>query len=589
MNTISQNLIQESDAKELHDIESGKYRNHYLIYNRKSTDELDNQKNSIKYQKLENTKYAMKNNLSIAPVTLKGFCRDGIISEKHSGYKEDFGLSFGKNNMVQYRVNRPKFYKLMEFIGVGYFKGIIFLCWDRASRNEGDDTIINKLIRQGADIQFTLANYSKTSSGELHMRIDGSFAYYHSRQTSEKVKLTIRNKREQGIYTARSPVGYIDTGNMENKPIDPIRGPILKAMFERYATGQWSLADICVWATEQGFTMKPARRRRTEDERLAEEEDEVMIKLDPISRPATPNKISKMFRNRFYLGEMVGNYGTWIKSNSHEALVSKELFDKVQQVLKKRYISVYNPQKIEYPMRGMIRCKGCNRIYTPYEKKGFIYLGVRCINGCINTKRNINLDILYSRIEVSIKKLMLTDEEIREIKEFIKSKLGFVEKKLSQKKSEDERRMRKLHEDLTYLENNKLTLLQVGVYTPETIMNEENRLKNSINELEGSLNNEVSPSEIINSMIELSELLKKLYLLYKKSDFAQKYLIARKIFSELFFFENTLETKAVNGLSALETRFVSDCALSEWISELKNEKACIDKSINELAVFIEKA
>src|SRR6266478_4426863 len=165
------------------DIQSGKYRNSYLIYNRKSTDDIDNQKNSIAYQKSENTRFAYRERLPIAQLTLEGFCTDGVISERHSGFKEDFDLSFGEGNVVQYRVDRPKFHRLVQWLSQGYFKGVIFLCWDRASRNKGDDTVLRKLMKTGVDMRFALARYDKTSSGELHMDVDGMFAAHHSRVT----------------------------------------------------------------------------------------------------------------------------------------------------------------------------------------------------------------------------------------------------------------------------------------------------------------------------------------------------------------------------------------------------------------------
>jgi site-specific DNA recombinase len=234
-------------------------------------------KNSIKYQRSENTRFAYREHLPIAQLTIDGFCTDGIVSERHSGFKEDIELGFGKDNTVQYRVERPKFYRLVQFLSQGYFKGVIFLCWDRASRNKGDDTILRKMMKAGVDVRFTLASYDKTSAGELHMDIDGMFAEHHSRVTREKVTITIRNKRAQGVCTHRAPVGYLNEGRMEHKPFDPVRAPIIRQLFERAATGRWSLADLAHWAIEQGFTMPPMRRRRTEDEILAEEEDDVRL------------------------------------------------------------------------------------------------------------------------------------------------------------------------------------------------------------------------------------------------------------------------------------------------------------------------
>jgi site-specific DNA recombinase len=87
------------ETKILKDITAGKYRDCYLIYNRRSTDDPNIQKNSIKYQKSENTRFAFRNKLRIAircaecgrvytPYLKKGItyyspkCRDGCKNPK---------------------------------------------------------------------------------------------------------------------------------------------------------------------------------------------------------------------------------------------------------------------------------------------------------------------------------------------------------------------------------------------------------------------------------------------------------------------------------------------------------------------------
>lgn len=82
---------------------AGNYRDTYLIYGRKSTDEADNQKNSISYQRSENARYADREKLPVALITIKGFCADGIVSEKHSGFTEDNDISITDDGLVQSR------------------------------------------------------------------------------------------------------------------------------------------------------------------------------------------------------------------------------------------------------------------------------------------------------------------------------------------------------------------------------------------------------------------------------------------------------------------------------------------------------
>ena len=252
-------------------IERGVFRDMYLIYNRKSLDEADSQKNSLKYQRHHNSRHARDMKLPVALITVEGFCRDGVISEKHSGYKEKEELVTTEGGLVQFQIQRPKFQRLVHYLNSGYFKGVVCLCWDRISRNKSDNTVVRKLMKQGVDILFVTTKYDKSSSGELHMDVDSMFSEHHSRVTAEKVGFTSKLSRDEGIVTYRAPIGYLNEGSMKHKPIDPIRGPIIREMFEQYATGEWSLISLAKWAGEHGLTTVPMRKRRTKKELLADD------------------------------------------------------------------------------------------------------------------------------------------------------------------------------------------------------------------------------------------------------------------------------------------------------------------------------
>ncbi|MEK7201401.1 MAG: recombinase family protein, partial [Patescibacteria group bacterium] len=334
----------------------------------------DNQKNSIDYQQAENARFAQREKLPIADISLEGFCKNGYIAERHSAFSEDDKLEITNEGQIQYNIERPKFGELMHFLSKGYFKGVVCLCWDRISRNQGDEKPIRHFMKKGIDFRFTHAHYDKSSAGALHMDIDGMFAEHHSRVASEKVTIATRNKREQGICTYRAPVGYLNTGTMENKPFDPKRAPIIQGLFEKYAEGTWSLADLAKWANDQGLTTTPQRRRRTFEEMIAEDE----VKIDPVERPIDANGVHKILTNPFYTGKILSSDGTHISSKSHKALVSQDLFDRVQLELHKKKVSMHYGDALPYPYRGLVRCAECERIYTPYEKKGIQYYGCRC-------------------------------------------------------------------------------------------------------------------------------------------------------------------------------------------------------------------
>ncbi len=536
-------------------IQSGTYRDFYLIYNRKSTDEPDNQKNSIKYQRAENSKYSYKEKLRIAPITLKSFCVDGIISEKHSGFKEDNDITISDGGLVQFRIDRPKFQRLVQFLSLGLFKGIVVLCWDRVSRNKGDDTVVRKLMRKGIDVRFVFAKYEKTSSGALHMDIDGMFAEHHSRVTSEKVRTTTWNLRERGICTYRAPLGYLNLGKMEEKPFDPVRAPIIKKIFELYASGDWSLEDMARYAKKAGLTTIPMRRRRTQEEMLAEEDEEIQI--DQVSRPVTANMIHKILTNPFYTGKIIGNSHEYIESISHQALVSQKMFDDVQALLNKKKTSVHYTDKLELYHRGIVRCSLCSRVYTPYVKKGIQYFNARCARDCANPKKNFNISFFEKKVGELLSALHFTDNELVEINARTTTNIVLFEEKRSIKIEENESKKKKVRAQVKYLRENKLDLLIAGTYSAQTYLEEENRLQAELNTLQ--IDEQVSDEamhNVIKDVVKLSELLKNAAAYWSFANSAEREQIMRVIFSELFFSENTLQFKVKKGFMSFQSRLL---------------------------------
>jgi len=551
----------------LREIQSGEFRNSYLIYNRKSTDEPDNQKNSLKYQRDENLRFANRAGLSLASLSLSGFCTDGVIAERHSGYKEDNDIAVTSAGMVQYRIARPKFKQLMQMLSRGYFKGVICLCWDRVSRNKADDAIIAKLMRAGVDVRFAFAQYDNTSAGALHMDIDGMFAAHHSRVTSEKVRLANHNMREQGLCTYKAPIGYLNPGKADHKPFDPERAPIVRQMFERYAAGDMSLADMARWANERGLTTQPMRRRRTIEEMLQDEGDEMTS--PKVSRPVTKNHVHRILTNPFYIGQVIGNQGGYVKSTSHKALVTKKLFYAVQDRLGRKRVSVHYDEKLDLPFRGLVRCALCGRVYSPYRAKGILYLGVRCVPGCANKLKNCSLKSVEDKIGDLLSGLYLTKEEQSELDERASTDIALLEMKRHRELEGYERQKRKVREDLQYLRENKLSLLKTGAYDPEGMLVEENRLNAKLLKLQQKEQvSDASMVDLMKDVAKLSELLERAHSRYMSANSHQKEQYAKLVFSELTLSENALNYSLKNGFEALNERFVAVGCPTARISEL---------------------
>jgi len=568
------------------EITSGKYRSEYLVYVRKSTDDADNQKNSIRYQKAETARFSAREHLVIAPLTLPGFCTDGIVSERHSAFSERVDMDFGDDGTVQYRVERPKFHRLVGLLSRRHFRGVIVLCWDRLSRNKADEVIIRKLMKAGVEVRFVLAQYDKGSAGELHMDIDGMFSEHHSRVTREKVSDTIRKKRDEGFCTHRANVGYLNQGTMEWKALDPERAPIIRRLFEFAETTEWSLSDLRRWAIEQGFTMPPARRRRTKEERLADEERDERTAIEKVCRPPSVTNIHYILTSPFYAGKVRGNGGVWVNSASHEALVSEARFARVQAKLARRRTSVRYPKKLDHPFRGLVRCE-CGRVYTPYLQKGILYYGARCDRRCPNARKSVNFAFVAGKVGRRIDTLWLADETIAALEARAGESTAERVAEHDSRLEDDERRRKKLNSDLAYLIEHKLTLLRAGAYTAEELAQEAARLTSALASLSA---NEVTAGvpvqETIEDAITLSELIKCGADIYDCSAPAMKDRIARTIVSELTVSQDIAQVQCRSAFKWLEACSFQQSALCDPLSELLSHRDDIRAAIEELETVL---
>jgi site-specific DNA recombinase len=537
----------------------------HLIYNRKSTDDADNQKNSLQYQRMRNIDFAKHTGLAIAGLTIPGFCESGIIDERHSGYKEDADFEISAEGSVQYRVLRPKFLKLAAMLKDRRIRGAIFLCWDRASRNRQDDVLLQKLMKLGCDIRFSEATYDKSSAGDLHMSVDGMFASHYSRVISEKVHNAYAKLHAEGQCTYLSPIGYLDHGS-NSKPLDPARAPIVKRIFELYATGEWSFAQLGKWAQQQGLTKKPMRRKRTQEEMLGNFDPAA---LPRVARPVDHKTVEYILKNPFYIGKIKTQYG-YQDGRVHQPLIDRALFNRVQGILKRRNQTVRYVDRPFYTYRGLIRCT-CGRLYSPYEQKGIVYYRSRCRAGCDNADANLEEKAdITAAIQEIMGQIAFTDEELAAIESGAKSGLEKVAAQRDKELEDLHAKQRRIAADLGYLAENRITILRTGAITPEALRGDEERLEAEMERVNAEITARgVSAREMLDFTISFSELVKNASVYFDHALDSEKRELTTEVFSELVFKNRTLvKYEAKDGFGALLERKRATGSPVTLISEL---------------------
>ncbi|MBN9483140.1 MAG: hypothetical protein BGO70_01020 [Bacteroidetes bacterium 43-93] len=527
------------------------YTDCYIAYTRKSTDDADNQKNSIEYQIGEIKRNLAGQGIKIAPLNIEGFCTEGYITEHHSGFKEDADFETNADGTISISVERPKFLMLVNLLKQKKFKGVISLCWDRFSRNEADDMLTKKLLKQGIDVCFVQVKYDTGSSGALHMDIDGMFSRHYSRTISEKVRNTNKKLRSEGKCIYTPPLGYTSEGS-GSKPLDPERAALVKRIFELYATGEWSFSTLAQWANQQGLTTRPCRRNRTKEEKLQGIE---LSAIPKSTRPITETSIWHILSNPFYIGKIT-HKGELFDSKVHQPLIDLSTYYKVQSILKRRAVKIHYPELAFFTYRGLIKCGSCKRGYSPYVKKNITYYRSRCRKDCSNRVKNINDKFITAKIGKILSRIYFTEPEKSAIEANAWKELDKHTERRN-KIAEDLRLQKnKVVVNLKYLGTDKLNLLRTKVFTSEQLIEEECRLNGLLADYDDKISElSVSTKAMLEYVISFSELAKHVAFYFSEGLDAEKRDIVLQVFTELYIENGELKYVATEAYNALLQRF----------------------------------
>ena len=290
------------------------------------------------------------------------------------------------------RGGRKKFNEMIDFIEHQKRKtAIVVHTLDRLQRGFGECEKIKELLKADKiEVHFIQEALilDKFSSDDDFTRYDFGIlsAKLYLTSMNRNVRRSQKHNREAGLWQGLAPIGYLNTKDERKRAtliLDPERAPIIKQIFEEYATGDYSIQSVWKSALEKGFTSKePNYNPRSKN----------FGKRCPVSK----NKIHDILTNPFYYGcmyvadeEIDEKTKKPIKpfykkiQHAYEPIISKELFDKVQTILKsKNKENFCKEQKyagIPFSLRGLIKCE-CGCMMTPerHKKKGNIYTYLRC-------------------------------------------------------------------------------------------------------------------------------------------------------------------------------------------------------------------
>ena len=171
---------------------------------------------------------------------------------------------------------------------------------------------------------------------------------------SEETKKGMREKAEQGVYPSYAPLGYLNGEENNTRMIqpDPVLGPQVRKLFEWYATGNYSLVGIARKAHEAGLLYRNSGK---------------MIQK---------STVHQLLKNPIYYGDFL--WKGRLHHGVHEPLISKALFDRVQEVMAEKGHCRVRQKKRHWAFRGMLTCGHCGCALTAEVKKGrYVYFSCR--------------------------------------------------------------------------------------------------------------------------------------------------------------------------------------------------------------------
>lgn len=321
-----------------------------------------------------------KTDESVSIVNQRDYIRSYI--ENENSLKDNEIEEYIDDGYSATNTNRPSFLRLVDDIKNGRVGTIIVKDMSRFSRDYIllGDYLSN--ILPFLKIRFIAINDNYDSLKEQGNGIDTDAQfktlYYDlfSKELSEKVRGAVKQIKSQGKNTNwAAPFGYIkDPEDKYRIVIDKKTAFIVKEAFDLLLKG-YSCIQVANIFNEKGYI---TRSERKQELKISDYSRNIITGSKVSKRVWTSVCISQITRNELYTGNYVYNKyretriggrksillpkEEWkVIPNTHEAIISREVFDKVKKIKEKRSFGGYKGNKNSSIFSDKIFCEECGR------------------------------------------------------------------------------------------------------------------------------------------------------------------------------------------------------------------------------------
>jgi site-specific DNA recombinase len=259
---------------------------------------------------------------------------------------------------------------------------------DRLYRNLKDWVTVDELE---VEIHFpkegvVLSQESRSSEKFMH-GIKVLMAKNYIDNLSEEARKGMQEKAEQGIWPTKTPLGYRNITGPDGKKIiatDPAVAPQIARLFEAYATGRLSLKEVAIEARAWGLCYPRS------------------------GAPLPVSTVHTILRNRLYSGEFDWNGRRF--TGQHEAIVSRQLWAQVQDVLDGRHVQKSRRVKHDFAFSGLITCGHCGcALVGEIKKQRYVYYHCTGYRGKCS-EPYVREEVIEAQFAAVLEELVFNDE-----------------------------------------------------------------------------------------------------------------------------------------------------------------------------------
>ena len=340
----------------------------YFIYCRKSSEDEERQILSIEAQLAELREFAKQNNLLV----VKEYCESKTAKEP----------------------GREIFNAMLAEIEKGNASGILAWNPDRLARNSIDGGRIIYLVDTGKiqSLKFPTFWFEATPQGKFMLSVAFGQAKYYTDNLRENILRGIRQKIRRGELSAKAPIGYFNEPRLRTIEPDKKTFKKVKQILGAFATGNYTLTAIRRKMFSLGLVGKDGKAPHL-------------------------STIQSMLTNPFYYGHF--RYRGEVHEGSHQPMISKKLFDKIQAALRDNGKPRNRKKRGDkgFKFLGFAVCGECGYTITADQKtkkSGRRYVYYRCTHKSktqiCSQQHFLREEILAEQVKQICQKVSLPDE-----------------------------------------------------------------------------------------------------------------------------------------------------------------------------------